>query len=248
VPEPAVGALFLGTYAVERARSPDAWDGRAPDGKPVLIQRLAATSDRVALGTLDHPSLARVHDGAATEGGWIAVIEVVEGIGLDERLAKGGMQVREAAPIMLSALAGLGHLHEHHLLHGHLQPGVIRLTGTGRAKLTGFGAVRPAASVEEGLCLAPEQLEGAPGDARSDLYAAAATFYQLLSGRHYLGETPPDLAELRRRVRDVPPRLPVGGQPGAISAWLGKGLAKNPAERFQSAGEMAKALQRAIAR
>jgi serine/threonine-protein kinase len=247
-----VGAAFLGKYQVERdlGQGPlgPAWlaQHRAL-GKAVVIQQLAparaALHDLRTLTHLEHPSVRRVYDLAQAGGGWFLVAEQVEGGSLEERLAKGGYRLREATPVMLGVLGGLAYLHGQGVVHHDLRPASILLTREGRAKLVdvGLGGQGPP------IYRAPEQLEGKPGDARSDLYAAAAIFHHMLSGRHYLGEkAPEDLAGLRERVKAPVPKLPPSLVPSGVGAWLAKGLAKDPAQRFQSAEEMAKALQRAL--
>jgi eukaryotic-like serine/threonine-protein kinase len=271
---PMSGAVFLGKYDVQkelgRGSFGTVWLAQHKAlGRPVVIKQLhpewalvpeaRQRFEREAriLASLDHPSVTRVYDLEQAGSAWYIVMEYVDGASLDERLAKGGFRVREAVPVMLGVLGGLAYIHERGVLHRDLKPGNILLTREGRPKIADFGVARTggpgttnltlAGSPGTPLYMAPEQLDGAAGDARSDLYAASATFYQMLSGRHYLGDAPPqDLLELRKRARAATPKLPPSLVAPAIAAWLAKGLAKEPSERYQTAGEMAKALQRAM--
>ena len=92
------------------------------------------------------------------------------------------------------------------------------------------------------IFMAPEQMLGEPGDARSDLYAVGVVFHRLVAGTYYFGAAPLNYMELRQRILSEPPRLDAPGLDPPLRAWLARALAKAPAERFASASEMRDAL------
>lgn len=125
--------------------------------------------------------------------------------------------------------------------------GIAKLADFGVARGKGLEATMMTMAGTPGtpIFMAPEQIEGGQGDARSDLYSAAATAFRLFTGELYFGPTPQDGAELRRLVLESAPRIPAW-LGGPIGAWLAKGLAKSPDARYQSADEMRRALMAAM--
>lgn len=269
---PSPGAVFLGKYDVERVLGSGAFgtawlaNHRGLQRRIVIKQLHPAwlavpeakqRFEREAriLAQLDHPGITRIHDIEQAGGLSYMVMEYVDGGSLEDRLQRGPLTLREAGPLMLDVLEGLDYIHARGVLHRDLKPSNILLTQGGHAKIADFGIARQGGVAVTSLTLAgtpgtplymaPEQLEGHPGDARSDLYAVAATFYQALAGKAYFGEVPEDLAGLRRRVLEAPPGV-VPGWPGGLNAWFAKALAKPPAARYQGASQMADGLRRAM--
>jgi predicted Ser/Thr protein kinase len=274
VPRP--GARFLGKYDIERELGRGAfgstWLARHERlQRPAVIKQLhpewsiipeaRARFEREAriLATLDHPRVTRVYDVESAGGVWYIVMEYVDGGSLEERLARGPLPRGEAVDLMLEVLDGLAYIHKRGVLHRDLKPSNILLARGGGAKIADFGVARsgdPGASkLTMGgssppgtpMFMAPEQVRGAAGDERSDLYAAAVTAYAALTGEFYLGEEPTDAFELRQAVLERPPALPAKGLSTGLNAWLAKGLAKRPEDRFRNADDMATALRKASA-
>jgi predicted Ser/Thr protein kinase len=271
---PAPGAVFAGKYAVERELGRGAfgttWLARHLGlQRPVVLKQLhpewsavpeaRARFEREAriLADLDHPRVTRVYDAEHVGGAWYIAMEYVDGGSLEDRLREGPLPPAEAEKLALQVLDGLAYLHARGVLHRDLKPSNILLTRGGDAKIADFGVARGGRS--EGtmltgagaplpgtpLYMAPEQLRGEGGDARSDLYALAATVYRAVAGRSYLGDVEDDLLAVRGAVLERPPALPLAGLPGGWDAWLAKGLAKRPEDRFPDAEAMARALRRA---
>jgi serine/threonine-protein kinase len=158
------------------------------------------------------------------------------------------MSLSRAAPIILSLCDAISYMHQRGIVHCDLNASNVILDQRGQPKLVDLGiahvsddfvhrAWQTQRSFAMGtiLCMAPEQLDGARGDPRVDLYALATLFYQLLAGRPYLDfdtrQTPSAQAENVRRVRSEVPR-PISDLPPAVMAVLLAALAKDPDDRY----------------
>jgi predicted Ser/Thr protein kinase len=271
---PVAGSRFLDKYDVVReigrGNFGSTWLAtHVALGRSVVIKQLhpewsAITEARARfereakiLAALDHPSVTRIYDVERVGGAWYIVMEHVDGGSLDERVAKGKMSPGEAARITLQVLDGLAYIHGKGVLHRDLKPSNILLTRAGQVKIADFGVARSRSAGASNLTsagspvpgtilyMAPEQMRGHSGDERSDLYSMAVIHHQLVTGTWYLGDTTMDPVEMSHAVAERAPRLPVEGLGQRLNAWLARGLAKRPEERFQTAAEMAKALQAA---
>lgn len=204
---------------------------------------------------LRHENLARVEEVVAGAQGVFLVMEFVPGGSLADRLAEGPLAPAEAVRHVRGVLRGLDALHARGVVHGDVKPANVLLAADGAAKLADFGlarACRPDAAdatrtfvgVEGTLsALAPEQVAGAPATPASDVYAAGALLYRLLTGEHYVALRGLSDTEARERVRALHPALPHPLVPPPLDAVVARALAKDPAERFPSARAMREALE-----
>ena len=211
---------------------------------------------------LDHPNVIRTLKTGDTGAVFYMVMEFVQGISLYEVLATGGpLPWSQASDVIAQVAQGLHHAHQHALVHRDVKPANILVTEDGRAKILDFGLalLTDEEDAEFSLqmifghdCLgtadyiAPEQSRNSSVvDARADVYGLGCTLYFALSGKPPFpvegvrakleaqrNETPKSIREL---VPDTPP---------ALAGVLGKMMAKDPADRFQTADEAAVALQR----
>ena len=235
----------------------------------VLPASYSADSDRLqrfaqearAAAALSHPNILSIYDIGEDNGGAPYVVsELLEGETLRERLRNGPLASRKAIDYAAQVARGLAAAHEKGIVHRDLKPENIFLTNDGRAKILDFGLAkltRPEASdASETLTqqvgtdagtvmgtvgyMAPEQVRGKPADARSDIFAFGAILYEMLSGKRafhgdssadtmsaILKEDPPELSETNRNVSP------------ALERIVRHCLEKNPAERFQSARDVA---------
>jgi eukaryotic-like serine/threonine-protein kinase len=202
-------------------------------------------------GRLLHPNIVTLFD-AAEEDGWLYLaFEYVDGSDLAARLVKGPpLTLGEALRMMREASVGLDFAHRHGIVHRDIKPHNMLLDGEGRLKISDFGIAKLAGQTTELTVtgsvmgsphyLSPEQIRGVPLDGRSDLFSLGVVIYELLGGRRpFEGDTigtlvyqilhtePPPVEELRP---DVPPRL---------RAVVRRLLAKEPEDRFATAGEVA---------
>ena len=162
------------------------------------------------------------------------------------------MQLHEVAPLVAQIAAALDHLHARGIVHRDVKPGNVLVTPEGRVKITDFGIARsedPSATLDTDVYgtpyyMAPEQIQGRPVDARTDVFALGVVVYEMLTGtRPFPGSTVAEVAH--RIVYGVPAEPEVDGKPlpAAAREVLGHALAKEPADRFPSAGALAKAVQ-----
>jgi non-specific serine/threonine protein kinase len=189
-------------------------------------------------------------------------MEFLEGESLAHRLAAGAVAVSEAVGIALGLLAALGALHERDLVHRDVKPANLFLTPHG-LKLLDFGlATRTlGALVETGFTgepltlpgtlvgtpcyMAPEQVRCEPSTPSTDLFAVGAILFEMLTGRQAFGGA--SLVEVLRAVEVTnPPALTGSPALVAVDQVLHVALAKNPANRYRSAAEMAGALRAAL--
>jgi serine/threonine protein kinase len=214
-----------------------------------------------AVGQLDHPHLVRAYDAGEVEGRPFLVMEFLDGVDL-ARLVRHShpLSIANACEAIRQAALGLKHAHEHGLIHRDIKPSNSMLTVDGMVKVLDLGLARlvPATVpsgdgtntgqiVGTGDFIAPEQGQDArKADARSDLYSLGCTFYFLLAGRapfsgpqydtlmkKVLAHSQEPILSIRSIRDDVPPSL---------AKLLERMLAKEAANRPQTAGEVAEAL------
>jgi len=213
---------------------------------------------RAAAG-LNHPNILSIFDIGEVNGAPYIVSELLEGQTLRDRLRDGPLSSRKAVDYALQVARGLAAAHEKGIVHRDLKPENLFLTGDERVKILDFGLAkltRPetgadadaptALNTEPGQILgtvgymSPEQVRGKAADHRSDIFSFGSILYEMLSGQHaFRGESPADTlsailkeepAELSEVARNVPP---------ALERMVRHCLEKNPAQRFQSAGDLA---------
>jgi tRNA A-37 threonylcarbamoyl transferase component Bud32 len=187
------------------------------------------------------------------------VMEYVGGVSLQDRLdRRGPAEVKEVLRIGMQAARGLAAAHAQGLVHRDVKPANILLeNGVERVKLTDFGLARAADDAnltQSGVItgtpnyMSPEQAAGGPVDARSDLFSLGAVLYALCTG-HLPFRADSPLAVLRRVCDDParPPREVNPDVPDWLDAIVRKLLAKTPADRIQSATEVADLLGQHLA-
>jgi eukaryotic-like serine/threonine-protein kinase len=202
------------------------------------------------LATLSHPNVVAIHDFGVSEGISFAVMELLEGETLRERLRRGPLPWRTATGIAIAVARGLAAAHARGVVHRDLKPDNVFLMREGGVKVLDFGLAflrrdeedeAPAAVGFPGtkLYMAPEQVCKQALDNRTDIFAFGVTVYEMLTGqrpfdRISLGET------LRAILHDEPPTLETGrSTPPILARVIQRCLAKNPEDRYQDAFDVA---------
>ena len=204
-----------------------------------------------AAARLSHTNVVQIYDWGRYGPNYYMVMEFVRGRSLRDVISqKGALQDPKVARVMLDVLAGLGAAHQRGLVHRDVKPENVLVSVEGEAKVADFGIARsleaPATEAIFGTVtyVAPERLRGEAGDARADIYSAGCVLYELLVGNPpYSGDSASVISQhLNERV---PVPSSEGSSPELDEVVL-RATAKDPAERFENAHEMASAIKQAV--
>ncbi len=214
-----------------------------------------------ALARIDSRHIVGIYALRQAERGLLIVMEYVDGGTLGDRLAEGPMDEPEALALFKQMLRAFDDAHSAGVIHRDIKPGNIMLTRRGTVKVTDFGLARlqqrgTQATVTQGVAgtlnyMSPEQVKGRSDlDHRSDLYALGMVLYEMLAGRLPFDKKQSDFAKMRTIVEeDLPaPDAFRADLPKDLVQIVMKALEKDPAQRYQSAGEMIEAVERVEAR
>ena len=205
-----------------------------------------------AAAQLTHPNIVTIYDyGQEPGAGAYIVMELLEGNDLRELIEKGRIkELDDKLMLMEQILDGLAFAHSKGLVHRDLKPGNIHVLPKGQVKIMDFGLARreedaAATGVVMGTpyYMAPEQAQGEPSNARSDIFSLGAMFYELLVGkRPFTGPSIPAVL-LAVATKDPEPLAQAAPQlPEELGPFLARALAKNPEGRYADAGQMLEAL------
>jgi DNA-binding beta-propeller fold protein YncE len=209
------------------------------------------------LASIDHPNVITVHEAGEHEGRLFIAMRYVVGTDLRELIkAEGGLEAQRAADLLAQAAAGLDAAHARGLIHRDVKPANILIDGRDGAEhayLSDFGLTKQVGSSAAELTatgqwvgtvdyIAPEQVLGHHVDARADVYALGCVLYTALTGNVPF-ERPSAIATVFAHVNDPPPSLreALPNVPLALDAAVTRVLAKDPDDRFQSAGDLGRA-------
>ena len=217
-----------------------------------------------AIARVSHPNICAVYDVGQEEGVPFLVMELLEGETLAERLCRGPIPIAAALPIATQIAVALDEAHSKHVVHRDLKPSNVMLTPSG-IKLLDFGlaklrdgeyediAQKPTKSLhltDQGTVLgtlpymAPEQVEGRPADARTDIFALGVVLYEMATGRApFQGTSHASLtaAILTHEPPSISSQIPT--TPASLDRVVKRCLSKDPQERWQSANDLASALR-----
>jgi serine/threonine-protein kinase len=208
---------------------------------------------------ISHPNVVRTHDLGEADGLYFITMEFVEGTSLEELITKrGALPLNVTLTIGRQLCRALEVAHGQGVVHRDIKPQNLVVDSQGFLKVMDFGIARLVEGRQPGAGLtadgtiigtpeymAPEQLMGHPVDGRADLYAAGLVLFECATGRR-LFSGGSFATVLMRQVQEPPtdPRTVVPGLPDAFAVLVLKALAKEPAERFQTATEFYQALDR----
>ena len=207
--------------------------------------------------SIDHPHIVPVYAAGEAEGTYYIAMRFVEGVDLRAAIGdEGRLEPQRTARLIRQVATALDAAHEHGLVHRDVKPANILLSRHGRhehAYLTDFGLTKREMS-GTGLTgtgewvgtldyVSPEQLRGGDIDGRTDVYSLGCVLYQCLTGEvPYPRDN--ELAKLWAHLSDPPPAASacVRDVPQPVSAVAARAMAKNPRDRFASAGELGSAV------
>jgi serine/threonine-protein kinase len=200
-----------------------------------------------SVARLSHPNIVGVYDQGSDGHYLYLAMEYVPGQTLRALLReRGWLPWQEALNVIDPVLAGLAAAHQAGIVHRDVKPENVLLTADGRVKVVDFGLARASAAVgntRAGMIIgsvayiAPEQVTGAPSDARTDVYSAGIMLFEMLTGRQpYSGESP--LAVAYAHVNSDVPAVSslVGGIPPGVDQLVGAATSRDPQRRPPDAG------------
>jgi Tol biopolymer transport system component len=233
----------------------------------VLPEGLASDPDALArfereakaVAALSHPNILSIHDVGRVDGTAYAVMELLQGQTLRDRLAEGAIPRRKAIDYAVQIAQGLAAAHARGIVHRDLKPDNVFLTTEGRAKILDFGLARTSPVRTEGTqsptlvsatqpgtvmgtvgYMSPEQVRGLPADHRSDIFSFGAVLYEMLSGqRAFRGDSA--VETMNAILKEDPPDLSAAGRdlPPGLERIVQHCLEKDPEQRFQSVRDVA---------
>ena len=230
----------------------------------ILSENLAASTEFMerfrrearTAANLRHPNVITVHDYGQDERGVpFLVLEYIEGPTLAD-LMDAGLDDSRIPNLLDQIAAGLDYAHARGVIHRDIKPGNVLMTDDGRAVLADFGLAWLLEGAHLTLTggvigtpeyMSPEQAAGEPIDHRSDVYALGVVLYEMLVGeRPFVAETP--IGVLLKHLQDPAPSILEARPdlPPAVGPVIARVLVKDPAERYASAGELARAFRAAL--
>ncbi len=237
---------------------------------PQLAESAAALArferEAKAVAALSHPNILSIFDFGREHGIAYAVMELLEGETLREKLVRAPPPPRKAIEYAMQIARGLAAAHGKGIVHRDLKPENVFVTSDGRVKILDFGLARqtPAFTgadatmsptlerhTDPGTVLgtvgymSPEQVRGEPGDHRSDLFSFGAVLYELVSGRRAFqrGTAAETMTAILREDPAELTSTPAAALPPGLARIVNHCVEKNPVERFQSASDVAFALE-----
>ncbi len=218
------------------------------------------------LATLNHPGIAAIYSFEEISGRHLLVMELVEGETLADRIVRGPLPLRQTLSLGERIASALDAAHRRAIVHRDLKPGNIMVTASG-VKLLDFGLAKmlrpkdtadsltsaPTAAKDvtrEGVILgtlsymAPEQLEGKEADARTDIFAFGAVVYEMATGRKaFSGGSQASL--ISAIMTSEPPSISAiqPMTPPALDRLVRTCIEKDPEDRWQNAGDIARELR-----
>jgi eukaryotic-like serine/threonine-protein kinase len=215
-------------------------------GDDQFVERFRREAKNAA--SLSHPNIVSIYDRGEAEGTYYIAMEYLDGRSLKELIvARGPAPVHVAIDYARQILAAIRFAHRHGIVHRDIKPHNVLVDAEGRLKVTDFGIARAGTSqmTEAGSIigtaqyLSPEQAKGAPVDQTSDLYSVGVVLYELLTGVvPFSGDTPVEIAMKHLSAPPEPPSVKRAEIPRELDLVVLRALAKDPADRYQSAEEM----------
>jgi len=222
------------------------------------------------LASVNHPNIATIHGVEEAQGIRFLVLEMVEGQGLDERIAQGPLEMEEATAVFRQIADALEAAHETGIIHRDLKPANVKITPRGHVKVLDFGLAKAlgplpeapvaAAAARKSLpgetrvgtivgtvaYMSPEQARGKPVDKRTDVWAFGCTLFEALTGDSPFRR--PTFFETIAAIMERPPDLEAlpAGTTGSTRNLLERCLEKDPENRLAGMRDAREALAPAV--
>jgi serine/threonine-protein kinase len=198
-----------------------------------------------SVAMLDHPNICTIHEvGESEEGHLFLAMSYYAGETLRDRLTRGPLAVDQALDVAAQIARGLSGAHAAGIVHRDLKPANVMLTADGTVKILDFGLAKArdqtltVSGVAMGTVayMSPEQLIGAPADARSDLWSLGVVLFEMLTGTHPSRDD--DAGGTLGRLVTTPQSAIRPGITGSLRELVERMLRRNPDERYQSANDV----------
>jgi serine/threonine-protein kinase len=204
-------------------------------------------------GKLSHPAIVTIHDVGDDGDLTYMAMEYLEGEDLDKYIKRDNLlPIRTAVNVVAQIAEALDFAHNEGVIHRDIKPANVMLLKNGQVKVTDFGIAKAISSskTKTGVILgtpnymSPEQIMGQKIDSKSDIFSLGVLFYQLITGElPFHGDNLSGLLYQITQVQHTSPREYNQKIPRACEQILDRALAKNPAKRFRTAGEIARVLR-----
>jgi serine/threonine-protein kinase len=220
---------------------------------PAFLARFRREAQAAA--SLSHPNIVGVYDTGSEGDTWFIVMELIAGNTLRELIQlHGPVHAARAAEICSEVAGALAVAHARGIVHRDVKPGNVMLTTDGMVKVMDFGIARASAVpsitqtstvVGTAQYIAPEQAQGLEADARSDLYSLGCCLYEMVTGQvPFTGATPVAIAYRQIQEDPTPLRALNSAVPASLERVCMKAMAKRPEDRYQTAVELQRDLER----
>ncbi|MEG2436107.1 MAG: Stk1 family PASTA domain-containing Ser/Thr kinase [Ruthenibacterium sp.] len=213
-----------------------------------LVRRFKNESK--AISVLNHPNIVKVYDVSVSDKLQFIVMEYVDGITLKDYMEyrKEPLTYKETLHFITQTLLALQHAHQKGIVHRDIKPQNIMLLADGNIKVMDFGIARFSRSENQTMTdkaigsvhyISPEQAKGDVTDSKADIYSVGVMMYEMLSGRLPF-ESDNAVSVAIKQISDTPTPIRTinSAVPEALAAITEKAMAKEPRERYQSAGAM----------
>jgi serine/threonine protein kinase len=209
------------------------------------------------LASLEHPNIAQLRTAFTADNQLVMIMEYVQGDTLAQQLETGAFSTADTLNYISQVLAALNYAHGKGIIHRDIKPANMMLTPQGVVKLMDFGIARSTTDLGMTVTgttmgsldyMSPEQVKSEPTDARSDLYSTGVSMYEMVTGHRMFSATS-SYSVMEAHVKEMP-RPPMEVQPSVpkgLSDIIMMAVAKDPAQRFQTAEAFRNALSQVSA-
>lgn len=221
-------------------------------GSEEFLRRFRNESKAIAL--LSHPNIVKIYDVGFTDKVQFIVMEYVDGITLTDYIEQQGvLKWRDAVHFTVQILKALQHAHDRGIVHRDIKSSNVMLLADGTIKVMDFGIARfnrennktvSEKTIGSVHYISPEQARGDITDERSDIYSVGVALYEMLTGKKpFDGDSPVSIALMHMQSTPKKPTELNSTIPEGLEQIVLRAMQKDPAQRYQTAGEMIKDLE-----